>query len=68
MVKKNNELLMKNHQARHTGATTVPEVNVVDDHKHNRGGRGRNNEFDRGCGYRQYLRPKNTHQKNERNN
>ena len=51
---------MKNHQARPTSAVVVPEVNDVDNHRHNRGEKGRDNE--RG------LRPKNTHQKNKRNN
>ena len=50
---------MKNHQARSTGIAVVPEVNVVDNHMHNRGRWGRNNEH--GHGQRQYLRPKNTH-------
>ena len=70
VAKKNNELLMKNHQARPTGVVAVLEVNDVDNHKHNRDGRGRNNEPDQGHGRgrRQYLKPKNTQQKNERNN
>ena len=68
MAKKNNEPLIKNHQTIPTGTTAVTEVNIVDNHKHNRGGRGRNNERGHGRGHRQYLRPKNTHQKNGRDN
>ena len=66
VVRKNNEQLMKNHQARPTSVAVVPEVNAVDNHRHNKSGRGRNNE--RGHGRRKYHRPKNTHQKNGRNN
>ena len=68
VAEKNNELLMKNHQARPTSAAAVPEVNVVDNHKHNRDGQGRNNERGCGRGYRQNLRPKNIQKKNRRNN
>ena len=38
MAEKNNKLLMKNHQARHTDTTAVPKVNIVDNHRHNRSG------------------------------
>ena len=38
VVRKNNEQLMKNHQARPTSVAVVPEVNAVDNHRHNKSG------------------------------
>ena len=38
VVEKDNKLLIKNHQARPTSVAVVPEVNVVDNHRHNKGG------------------------------
>ncbi|XP_074352020.1 uncharacterized protein LOC141691180 [Apium graveolens] len=46
LAKQNNELLMKNHQARSTGSTPFPEVNVVTSNEF-----GRNNQFGRGRGH-----------------
>ena len=51
LAEQNNELLMKNHQARPTGSTPFPEVNVVttDDHGPSKQyGRGRGRGFNRG--------------------
>ncbi|XP_074346894.1 uncharacterized protein LOC141685705 [Apium graveolens] len=45
LAEQNNELLMKNHQARPTGSTPFPEVNVVTSNEF-----GRNNQFGRGRG------------------
>lgn len=46
MAEQNNELLMKNHEARPTGSTAFPEVNAVTYTTENVRGRGRG----RGCG------------------
>ena len=43
LVEQNNELLMKNHQARPIGSTPFPEVNVVTSNEH-----GKNKQFGRG--------------------
>ncbi|KAL6584777.1 hypothetical protein OROMI_004066 [Orobanche minor] len=57
LAEQNNELLMKNHQARPTGSTPFPEVNVVTSNEHGKNkqfgrGRGRGHSFGRGraCG------------------
>ena len=42
-AEQNNELLMKNHQARPTGSKPFPEVNVVTSNEH-----GKNKQFGRG--------------------
>ncbi|KAJ4752275.1 Zinc knuckle containing protein [Rhynchospora pubera] len=48
VAEQNNELLMKNHQARPTGSTPFPEANAISS---NRGrGRGRKNFYGRGRG------------------
>ena len=45
LAEQNNELLMTNHQARPTGSTPFPEVNVVTSNEH-----GKNKQFGRGRG------------------
>ena len=56
MAEQNNELLMKNHEARPTGSAPFPEVNAATYHPYNgqnRGhshGRGRGHSRGRGCG------------------
>ncbi|XP_058727029.1 uncharacterized protein LOC131598447 [Vicia villosa] len=47
VAEKNNELLMKNHEARPTGTTPFPEVNVAR-HDHYRKNRGRGRAYARG--------------------
>ncbi|XP_074323144.1 uncharacterized protein LOC141660082 [Apium graveolens] len=56
LAEQNNELLMKNHQARPTGSTPFPEANVMTSNEFGRNnqfgrgrGRGRGREFRRGC-------------------
>ncbi|XP_045797770.1 uncharacterized protein LOC123891953 [Trifolium pratense] len=50
LAEQNNQLLMKNHEARPTGAAPFPEVNVAS-HQYDRGrGRGRGNDRGRGRG------------------
>ncbi|XP_058775195.1 uncharacterized protein LOC131649450 [Vicia villosa] len=49
VAKQNNELLMKNHEARPTGTTPFPEVNVAR-HDHYRKNRGRGRAYARGRG------------------
>ncbi|XP_058768042.1 uncharacterized protein LOC131641755 [Vicia villosa] len=49
MAEQNNELLMKNHEARPTGTTPFPEVNVAR-HDHYRKNRGRGRAYARGRG------------------
>ena len=44
LVEQNNELLMKNHQARPIGSTPLSEVNVVTSNEH-----GKNKQFGCGC-------------------
>ena len=44
----NNELLMKNHKSRPTGATLFPETNVVFSNNY---GRGRDHGGGRGCNH-----------------
>ena len=52
MVEQNNELLMKNHEARPTGSTPFPEVNVTAYQPHNQmQGRGRGRGRRRGRGH-----------------
>ena len=46
LAEQNNELLMKNHQARPTGSTPFPKVNVVTSNEH-----GKNKQFGRGYGF-----------------
>ncbi|KAL8117671.1 hypothetical protein AgCh_015521 [Apium graveolens] len=46
IAEQNNELLMKNYQARPTGSTPFPEVNVVTSNEF-----GQNNHFGRGYGF-----------------
>lgn len=49
VAEQNNELLMKNHEARPTGATAFPEVNASQHNPFGQGrGRGRNNGHGRG--------------------
>nr|XP_009600255.1 uncharacterized protein LOC104095764 [Nicotiana tomentosiformis] len=50
IVKKNNTLLMKNHEARPTGSTPFPEVNVVA--AYDKSERKQNNYRGRGYGHR----------------
>ncbi|XP_074377138.1 uncharacterized protein LOC141718658 [Apium graveolens] len=50
LTEQNNELLMKNHQARPTGSTPFPEVNSVTNNDFGRG-RGRGRGFGRGRGH-----------------
>ncbi|GKE43133.1 hypothetical protein Tco_1470417, partial [Tanacetum coccineum] len=52
VAKKNNELLMKNHQSRPTGSLALPEVNTVNnnDNKISGSKRGRGNPHVRGRG------------------
>nr|XP_017239229.1 PREDICTED: uncharacterized protein LOC108212006 [Daucus carota subsp. sativus] len=50
LAEQNNELLMKNHQARPTGSTPFPEVNAVTNNDFGRG-RGRGRGFGRGRGH-----------------
>jgi hypothetical protein len=47
VAEQNNELLMKNHESRATGAAPFPEVNVA---SHSQYGRGRGRSNDRGRG------------------
>jgi hypothetical protein len=47
VAEQNNELLMKNHESRATGAAPFPEVNVA---SHSQYGRGRSNDRGRGRG------------------
>ncbi|XP_022144017.1 uncharacterized protein LOC111013806 [Momordica charantia] len=49
VAKQNNELLMKNHESRPTGATPFPEANAVNFNNRGRG-RGRGRGRDRGRG------------------
>ncbi|XP_058733554.1 uncharacterized protein LOC131605183 [Vicia villosa] len=60
VAEQNNELLMKNHEARPTGTTPFPEVNVArhDHYRKNRGrglayarGRGRGRNYAHGLGF-----------------
>lgn len=50
VAEKNNELLMKNHQARPTGTVAIPEVNSTDTYRNNNYGRGRGRARGRGRG------------------
>ncbi|KAL6543983.1 hypothetical protein OROGR_010480 [Orobanche gracilis] len=50
VAEQNNELLMKNHELRPTGSTTLPEVNATFKHGNGRG-RGRGHKHGRGRGY-----------------
>ena len=48
MAEQNNELLMKNHEARPTGSAPFPEVNVATYHPYNGQNRGRGHGRGRG--------------------
>ena len=61
-------LLMKNQSARLTSATTIPEVNVVNNHMRGRVQQGRKNGRNRQSTKDKIYGPKNTHQKRGRNN
>ena len=51
MVEQNNELLLKNHETRPTGANPVPEANVINYHNYRGRGRGRGRQNGRGRGH-----------------
>ena len=65
MAEQNNELLMKNHESRPTGATPFPETNVVFLNNINGRGRGRGRNRgrgrDRGKGRSNYTLRGNNH-------
>ena len=70
VAEQNNELLMKNHEARPTGSTPFPAVNAVtynEKYKRHASSRGRGHERERGRGQINHrggnFSNTNTHQK-----